>query len=323
MQLLRPFMRALEEAGIEALRSADAEPDPDERLPVSVAHQLLKNAVELSGDEDLGLKAVQRVRFGDVGALDYVVASGGTVEEALKAAARYMRLVNDALDVQLETRDDRAYLRLENTVVLPRAAADFQLGALFWNYFRSWLDGDLSGLTLWFAHPRPAAAGEYERTFLSATLRFSQECYGFSFDAALLRRPVPRADPRLHAIIRQHAEHVLAALPDVQSVTGQVRRIVTEELAGGNPSAEHVARRLGMSTRTLGRSLEDEGTTFKDLLEEVRKRLALRYVLSSDFGLAEVALLLGYAQTGPFHRAFRRWTGSTPLAYRKAALRTE
>lgn len=146
MQLLRPFLRVLEEAGIAPIRSARAEPDPDERLPVSVAHQLLTNAGELTGDEDLGLKAVQRVSFGDVGALDYVVASGGTIEEALKAAARYMRLVNDALDVELDARGGRACLRLENTVVLPRAAADFQLGALFWNYFRSWLADELTSL---------------------------------------------------------------------------------------------------------------------------------------------------------------------------------
>jgi AraC-like DNA-binding protein len=134
---------------------------------------------------------------------------------------------------------------------------------------------------------------------------------------------VPKADPRLHAIIGQHADHVLSSLPAVQSVTAEVRRVVAEELAEGNPSAVHVARRLGMSTRTLGRSLDVEGTSFKDLLEDVRKRLALRYVASRDFGLAEVALLLGYSQTGPFHRAFRRWTGKTPLEYRKAALRTE
>jgi AraC-like DNA-binding protein len=266
---------------------------------------------------------VQQVSFGDVGALDYVVASGGTIEDALKAAARYMRLVNDTLDVHLEKHGDRALLRLENSVILPRAAADFQLGALFWNYFRSWLQSELSGLTLLLAHPSPADPGEYQRTFAPARLRFSAEFYGFAFDAALLRRPVPQADRRLHEIIRQHAEHALSSLPAVQSVTAEVRRLVMEELSGGNPSAAHVARRLGMSTRTLGRSLEDEGTTFKDLLEEVRKRLALRYVASRDFGLAEVALLLGYSQTGPFHRAFRRWTGTTPLEYRKAALRTE
>src|SRR5688572_21250015 len=99
MQLLHPFMRAMEDAGIApGIRASGAEPDRDERLPVSVAHQLLKNAVELTGDKDLGLKAVQQVSFGDVGALDYVVASGGTIEDALLAAARYMRLVNDALD---------------------------------------------------------------------------------------------------------------------------------------------------------------------------------------------------------------------------------
>ena len=77
------------------------------------------------------------------------------------------------------------------------------------------------------------------------------------------------------------------------------------------------AQLLQMSTRTLGRRLEQEGTTFSALLDDLRKRLALRYVATRDLGLSEIAFLLGFSQSGAFHRAFKRWTGHTPLEYRR------
>jgi AraC-like DNA-binding protein len=73
-----------------------------------------------------------------------------------------------------------------------------------------------------------------------------------------------------------------------------------------------------MSPRTLGRKLEREGTTFKELLDDLRRRLALRYVGASDLALSEIAFLLGFSQAAAFHRAFKRWTSQTPLEYRRA-----
>jgi AraC-like DNA-binding protein len=91
-----------------------------------------------------------------------------------------------------------------------------------------------------------------------------------------------------------------------------------KELEGGNPSAVRIASALHMSGRTLTRRLEDEGTTFKDLLDDLRKSLSLRYVGSTDLGLSEIAFLLGFSQSAAFHRAFKRWTQQTPLEYRRA-----
>ena len=68
----------------------------------------------------------------------------------------------------------------------------------------------------------------------------------------------------------------------------------------------------------LARKLEDEGATFKELLDDLRRRMALRYVLASDIDLSEITFLLGFSQVPAFHRAFKRWTGRTPLEYRKA-----
>jgi AraC-like DNA-binding protein len=119
-------------------------------------------------------------------------------------------------------------------------------------------------------------------------------------------------------VLRKYADVLLAELPKAESLTERVRALITEQLVAGEPSAERIARALHMSRRTLARKLDQEGTSFKDLLEGTRRHLALRYVGGHDLGMTEIAFLLGFSQAAPFHRAFKRWTGQTPLEYRRA-----
>jgi AraC-like DNA-binding protein len=149
-------------------------------------------------------------------------------------------------------------------------------------------------------------------------LRFDAAFNGFAFNTQYLSEPVISADPKQHTLIRQHADALIASLPRAQSVTERVRELLAKELAGGDPNLNNVAEQIPMGARTLGRRLEAEGTTFKDLLDDLRKRSALSYVASSQLPLSEIAFLLGFSQTAAFHRAFKRWTNLTPLEYRRS-----
>jgi AraC-like DNA-binding protein len=141
---------------------------------------------------------------------------------------------------------------------------------------------------------------------------------GFLFDRRLLDMPLPSADPKLHEVMRRHAEVMLNDLPRTRSLSDQVRELIAKELTSGNASVVRVASHLNVSSRTLERRLEREGTTFTYLLDDLRKRLALGYVGADHLDLSEVALLLGFSQTSAFHRAFKRWTNQTPLHFRRA-----
>jgi len=321
LRLVWPFAAVLREHS-DALASAFDTlrlSDPDERIPVAVVHELLHAALEHTHDPDLGLKAARHVTLGDVGALDYLVSSCETVGSAIAVAARYMRLINDCLDIRMENAGaGRASLRLENSMPMPRAAVDFQAGALFQTHLHAWLAGSLPELEVWLSYAAPENSHEHERTFAGLTPNFSAGFSGFLFPRECLEAPLERADSRLHQLIQQHAERMLAELPQAQSFTTDVRNLLAAELVGGDPSALKVATRLGMSTRTLTRKLEREGMNFKELLDDLRRRLALQYLSSPELTLAEIALLLGFSQTAAFHRAFRRWTGQTPLVHRRA-----
>jgi AraC-like DNA-binding protein len=159
---------------------------------------------------------------------------------------------------------------------------------------------------------------EYERTFSGRRVVFDAAFNGFTFEKDFLSAPMKTADAKLHHVLRAHAELVLSELPRTESLTQRVRDQVAQQLTRGGPSAEEVARELHMSRRTLSRKLLAEGTNFTDLLDDMRRRSALRYVADRELGLSEIAFLLGFSQTGAFHRAFKRWTGQTPLEYRRA-----
>jgi AraC-like DNA-binding protein len=324
VRLIIPFVRVLRQLPSvpkEVLDPIDAV-DPDERIPIATVHELLVGALHLSGDPDIGLKAAREIALGDYGAVEYAARSAATFGDAANTVGRYMRLLNDALRFSLHIEGDRSVVQLDSVVPLPRASADYQSAAFHISSIHAWSGTSPPEFEAWFTHNRPADIREYERTFPGATLRFDAPFNGFTFARAYLELPMRSADPNLHALIRKHAEAMLAELPRAQNITERVRDLLTKELAGGSPSLTHIARQIGMSESTLARHLEEESTTFKVLLEDLRRRLALRYVRRSELPISEIAFLLGFSQAPAFHRAFKRWTDQTPLEYRRAPLAT-
>jgi AraC-like DNA-binding protein len=316
--LMQPFtelFRAHEELGalIETLHSISGE-----RILVAIAHRTLEAAILYTKDPDLGLRAARRLVLGDAGTLDFVVSSAPTVRDALEQASRYMRLLNDCLQVRLEIEGSAALVRLDQRMASPRAATDFLMGGFFCNHFRHWFRDRLPELTVLFKHAAPRDLSEYERTFAPAVLRFNAPAFAFRFDRLHLDRPLQGASANLHKVLVSHAVQALERLPVAGSMTMDVRRLVARDLSFGGPEIADVATQLGMGIRTLGRRLESEGTTFRDLVDDVRRELALEYLGRRDIELVEIAGRLGFSHTATFHRAFRRWTGQTPLGYRRA-----
>jgi AraC-like DNA-binding protein len=291
--------------------------DPDKRVPIKTVHDLLRMAVELTQDPDLGLKAARELTPGDHGALEYAARSASTWRDTLLCVARYTRLLNDALRYSLKEDGQWAHIQLESSVEMPRTAADFQSAAFHVSSRFLWPPSSVPNFTVSFMHARPENVQEYERTFGPCALHFEAPWSGFTIPRSYLDQPVVSADPKLHALIRSHAEALLAELPRAKSVTEKVRELVADELAGGSPSISRVANNLNMTTRTLARRLEEEDTTFRQLVDDLRQRLAIRYVGDSELPLSEVAFLLGFSQLAAFHRAFKRWTQHTPLDYRR------
>lgn len=122
--------------------------------------------------------------------------------------------------------------------------------------------------------------------------------------------------------MKRYLERVLAEIPPEDGVLASVRRAIAESMREGDSSLARVAKKMAMTPRTLQRQLKEQGMEFKQLVDDTRRRFALNYLRSRRNTLTEIAFLLGYAEVSAFNRAFKRWTGSTPLAYRGQAVPT-
>jgi AraC-like DNA-binding protein len=315
-----PFVRLLHRdprVPVDVLKAFDAM-DVDEHIQITTSHELLEGAIALTGDADIGLRAARETRAGDFGALEYAARSSESWGEAVLLVGRYMRLVHEGLIFSVTEEGENAFIQLESIVPQPRAATDFQ-SAVFFLCSSHMTGATTNDFEAWFMHEHPESTLEYERTFSRGKLRFGAPRTGFLVPRRYFDRPVRTADPNLHKLMRKQVDAMLAELPKAPSVTEQVRELLTQELNGGTATLKRIARRASMSERSLTRYLHEEGTTFRNLLEDLRRRMAVRYVQSTELSYSEIAFLLGYSDAAPFYRAFRRWTGRTPRALRHSS----
>lgn len=315
--LVRPFLRVLEK---HPAFSADITEDwyrndPNERVSVREALEFLSAAIKITGDEDLGLRAAQEVNLGDFDVLEYAASSCENGREALSVVFRYIDLVNEVADFSLEVRDGRGYVWLKSKINLSRASNDYQV-ATFYLVVERWIGSDRPrDMEIWFEHAAPANTDLYREIFGDTPVVFNASANAILFNPDFLDRPLPTAEPRLHEVLRRQADQLLASLPRHESVTSSVRKLLLEGMTGRKVSIEEIARKMHVSRRTLHRQLAAEGITYKKLVDDLRRRLALQHLETRRIGVDEIAFLLGFSDSAAFYRAFKRWTGRTPQEY--------
>ena len=292
--------------------------DPDARMPLAVESRLWDSAVRHTGDAAFGLHAAAGIRPGTFQVLDYAVRTAPDLGTALERLVRYNRLVHDLarFDIQHVPGAVRIVHRFEHAVQQPcRHAVEFTLASLI--VVAAQISAQpVAALGVEFAHTPPEDETAYRAVF-GVSPRFGAlvSCLVLSDD--LLARPIPSADPELSRIVTGHAESLLAEQEILPSLSERVRQELSRGLVHGMHSLERVAGALGMSGRTLQRRLAAESVGFTDLLDDVRRTLALQHIANARLSLGEIAYLLGFSEPSAFHRAFKRWTGMTPRAARQ------
>ncbi len=167
-----------------------------------------------------------------------------------------------------------------------------------------------------FKHKAPQDVSEYKRIF-NFPVSFGKSTNALLFDKKYLELPVVLPDKELLYVFENHAEDVLIKLSNNESITRKVSSFLVKMIHDKPPTLETVAKKFFMSVRKLQLLLENEGTTYKNILNTIRKELAFNYLRDNQISVAEVSYLLGFSEPSAFHRAFKKWTGKTPGNYRK------
>ena len=291
--------------------------DPDARVPTSAVWSLIERAVEATGDTNLGHHIAERADPGSLDVHYYAMLSSPTLGAGYERLCRYQRLIHEVNRVELDVDGDRATLRhvMPGGNVAPRHIAEFLL-TVWVRGGRQATGTDWAPIEVRFAHPGPPDARAHAR-FFRAPVQFATGENALVLSAALLELPCVRSDPALLSVLDRFAADRLERAPGTASVAERARAALAEELRGGHATAGRLAARLKMSTRTLSRTLATEGTSFRRMLDQLRRELANRYLADDRASIGEVAFLLGFSELSAFHRAFKRWTGETPGEFRR------
>ncbi|RMG14460.1 MAG: AraC family transcriptional regulator, partial [Deltaproteobacteria bacterium] len=267
------------------------------------------------GRGGLGLHCGVELRFGEMGVLDYVVACASTLGEGLSAAARASMLLSaGATRLEFE-RDGSGHGYLRHVGPYPLEVRDFSTAALVRRLRRF----GAAPRAIAMVGPPLAKPAAYERC-LGLQPLFHAEEGAIEIGAELLDAPLGEgALPGLAPILEREVSRLVNEAGR-EEVAAAVRRAVARALPSGAPSLTAVARRLGMSTRTLQRRLSEQGLSLRVLVEDTRYQLARHPLRARPLRIAEIAFLLGYAEPATFARAFKRWAGCAPSEFRRACL---
>lgn len=294
--------------------------DPGVWLDVARGVALLEGAARRTNDSAFALRFADQMPWSDLGLLGCLVLNAPTVGDALAAAARYFGLQSTGAGLVLDAagrETQLVYSIFDPTVALHPQNTELVFATLV-RAIR-----DALGEPRWcpravlVRHPRPARA-HVQADYFGCSLEYGSMVNALVVTAEEMRRPLARADlDRLPDLVAS-ADRGLAAIdPDA---LGPLRAVVGDLLRDGEgtPSIASVARRTRTSARSLQRQLSLHGYTFTNLLAEARLALAAHYMRDPRRSLTDVALALGYSELSAFSRAFRRWSGTSAIAFRAA-----
>ncbi|MCZ7685529.1 MAG: AraC family transcriptional regulator [Sandaracinaceae bacterium] len=293
--------------------------DPDRRVEAERADALWRHAYERAGDPCLALHAAEALPFGAYKVIDYLATHAPTAGAGLEQVAAYFPLIDPRARLVVE-HGDPTRLRVELTAggEVPAPAQEYTLAALV-TRMRAVAPLPLQRVCFSFAAPEDAR--EHARIF-RCEVRFGCAAPELVIAERDWGAPLRTRDPALAALLERHAAALLAELSARSELAERVRAAIAEMLrAREEPTLARVAKRLATSERTLQRRLREEEVTFAALADDARAGLARSYLRERDLSLAEVAFLLGFADQSTFTRAFRRWTGVAPGAFRAGATR--
>jgi AraC-like DNA-binding protein len=292
------------------------------RLPARAQIRLLDLLADALQDDRLGFHLAEHADVRQMGLLYYVFASSSTVVEAVRRGTRYAVLVNEGvfqrctvgrhIDIAI------SYVGIGRHVDRHQSEC---LMLLIVRLLRQLTGLPVSPRRVRFIHPRKECPGEFA-SYFGRDIEFGCVADEVRFDGSIASAPVLSADPYLSDLLeRYHEEALSRRRPGHDSFRAMAEDAIVPLLPHAEVRIGEIARRLGVSERTLARRLSAEGLTFSDLLGQLRLHLAKRYLAEGDMSISQVAWLLGYQEVSAFSKAFKRWTGKTPRAMRASTMK--
>ena len=292
--------------------------DPHSRLTFQQELAFSRNVLDLTGDPLIGLKLGEPFIPQRYGLFGYALLSASTLRRAMTLGVNFGQLTFSFFTFEFNEADGLAWFAMLDPPPVEKKLHDV------------YLDRDMAAATVGFsavlgrplpltevhlAHDGHGRDQEYSDYF-GCEVRFSSYPSKIQFSPEWLDTPLPQRDTDTSQYFRQQCRILITKLKNQSHFADDVRMMLLAR-PGRFPYIDHVAERLHVSVRTLRRRLNEEGSSYRELLEEVRFELGKEYLLDTRLPLAEISDLLGYTEPANFSHAFRRWSGQSPRSFRK------
>ena len=286
-------------------------------IPAAQFTLMLKKLSTYMRDPAIALSIAQCVNTANLGVLGYLLHACDSMGEALLKLMRYGKLIMNDMD-EIETQQIGVNIELQwpqwsegNEILL-------ELGMAVMRQFSLQLAGQpLQMNYIHFMHDLMQDDKAHYEAFFGCKVYFNQPRNIMSFPVKNLKIPIEKPDKALLSILQQQAEEALKSLPSTDVFLQQAQRQLMGLCQQGEPNLTQLAERLHLSQRTLQRRLAQYDLSFQQLLDDVRQQLCRQY-LQQQVSLRDIAQLIGYSDQSAFTRAYKRWTGTTPLQQRRA-----
>lgn len=289
-------------------------------LTTKQTDDLWTNATQLTHDPLFGLHFGESMQLTALGVVGGLVQTSRTIGEALTQAAAFTSLITDMVRMEINRATDRILIEfIPNEARRSMAPVAFRQQV---DLFMAFTLHETDGLVLkrvrpiWATYPvEPSLRPDYERV-LRGPVTESAATYQLVIDGVYWDEPISTANYEMQQLwLKQAAERTQPA-PDANTLSTRISQQLMANAYLGMPSLEAVAANLNVSPRSMQRKLQEEGVTYQQLADLIRKTLAIEYLNAKKYPIKEVAYLLGYNELSAFTRAFKRWTGTPPVQYR-------
>ena len=274
--------------------------------------------VALTLDDEFFGQDSRRMKAGSFAMLVHSVIGCRTLGQALERSLRFYGLILDDTSASLTRQGADAVIVLHerDTTAAPRIFGQEVLLMLV-HGVACWLVGRrIPMLRAQFRYAEPAHGAEY-RLMYTTDLSFGAPHTSFAFAAEHLDLPVIQDETSAKDFLRTAPESILVKYKNGSSLRARIRRRLRQMLPGDVPDFETLAAELNMTTATMRRRLHEEGASYQEIKDQLRRDLAIGYLSHSERSVMDIALKLGFSERSAFHRAFRKWTGASPGEFRR------
>lgn len=317
--LVLSLVQSMEERGIAAdvsLAGTDIDLSSERVTYKQRIHQL-SNMLDLVGMNGVWLESPRSVSISDYGLLGYAMMSSATLEQAVQIAVKYHKMAGALFELAFEVDGDEAVLRIDHLLPGGRVA-QYTVEELFGGISRLiglLLGRDHTPTRILLNYEAPEYAEKHLQCFRCPVI-FNQTSCQYRFSREELSESLAEADASTAQICEESCRKLLNQMEIEDDIISRICHLLLST-PGEFPKLDAVAQRLSLGARTLRRRLNDLGTSYQRILDDVRRELAIEYLRTTNLTVQEIAELLGYSEVTNFRRAFMRWVELSPYQYRK------